>query len=87
MTNNMIDMTLPSNRAKVILLTAIHALTIELRTGMKMSRGANPLDALRRLGFTGRTKKAGLLYAIDTLKDLDPDYTPSKTVQSVLDSL
>lgn len=89
MTNNdiIIDMTDDITRNKVILLTAISALAIEVRTGMKMSRGASPLDVARRFGFKRRTKKDALRFLVLVMQELEPTYAPGPRVQSVLDSL
>lgn len=90
MTNNddiIIDMTDKNTRDKVILVTAVHALAIELRTGMTMSRGASPLEVARRFGFKRRTKKDALRFLVLALQEIDPQYVPARTVQSVLDSI
>jgi hypothetical protein len=55
-----------------------------IRTGMKVSRGSTPIDALRRFGFEGRTKKAALKFAISKVQELDPTYTPSANTLLVL---
>lgn len=82
-----IDMTDANTRDKVILLTAATALAMELRLGMKMGRGASPLDVARRYGFKRRTKKDALRFLVLLLQELDPQYTPAPRIQSVLDSL
>jgi len=73
-----IDMTNPETRQKVRLVTIISALTIEVGTGMKMHRNANPLAALKHdyPTFKGN-KRAALQFAIDTMKSLDPEYKVS----------
>lgn len=89
MTNNdagFIDMTNLETRSKVVLLTVISGLTIEITTGMKVSRGVQPLAVLKRdYNFTGRTKKAGLKFALAEMIDLDPEYTPSARSLKALD--
>lgn len=89
MTNNNIalDLTDIPTRNKVILVTAISGMTIEIRTGMKVSRGESPLGIAKRLGFTGRSRKQALPFLIQKMQELDPEYTPGKTTQIVLDSL
>lgn len=78
-------MTNPETREKVVLVTIIHALAFEIVTKMKMSRNANAFAALKRdyPDFKGN-KKAGLRYAIDRIKELDPEYTIGRTVQTAL---
>lgn len=74
-----IDMTDPLTRQKVVLATIISALAFELNTGgMKIARNVNPLATLKRdyPTFKGN-KKAGLQFAIDTMKSIDPDYKVS----------
>lgn len=71
-----IDMTNPDTRRKVVLITIISGLALEIECpGLKVSRGVQPLAALKRdFDFKGRTKREGLQFAIDTMKSLDPDY-------------
>jgi hypothetical protein len=73
-----IDMTNPDTRKKVVLVTVISALTIEVSHGIKMSRGVQPMAVLKRdYGFTNPRKLAGLKFAVETMKELDPEYVPS----------
>lgn len=83
---NAIDMTDETNRRKVRLLTIISGLAIEIRTGMKVSRGVQPLQALKHdfPDFKGNKKK-GLKFAIDELKKLDDSYQPSTRILSALE--
>lgn len=85
MTNEIIDMTDLETREKVVLVTIIYGLTIELGTGMKVSRGVQPLQALKRNypDFRGNKRK-GLQFAVDAMRLLDPEYQPSKQVLSIL---
>jgi len=93
MTNNnslpptILDMTDPELRDKVILLTAIAGLTIEIRTGMVVSRGTSPMDVARRYGFSGRLKKLALKFMVEELSKRDPEYTPKHRVQMILDTI
>ena len=65
-------------RDRVVLLTVISALTIEVKTGMTTSRGAQPVAVLKRdFGFTGRQKKVALRYAIEKMQELEPSFAPS----------
>ena len=72
-----IDMTNEDTRNKVVMVTLISALTIEVGIGIKMSRNVNTLATAKRLGFTGSRKAAALQWAVDTMKTLDPEYAPS----------
>jgi hypothetical protein len=82
---SMIDMTNPHTRNCVVLVTVISALTIEVKTGMKMSRGVQPVEVLKRdFGFTGRQKKVALRYAVEQMQDLDPNYVPSARTAEAL---
>ena len=78
-------MTNLETRQKVRLVTIIAALTIEVGTGMKMSRGVQPLQALKHdfPNFKGN-KKAGLQFAVDRMKDLDSDYKISTSTLKAL---
>jgi len=93
MTNNnslpptILDMTDPELRDKVILLTAIAGLTIEIRTGMVVSRGTSPMDVARRYGFSGRLKKLALKFMVEELTKRDPGYVPKHRVQMILDTI
>lgn len=86
MTNtNAIDMTDADTRSKVVLVTIIAGLTIEIGTGMKVSRGVSPIEALKRdFGFTGRQKKPALKHAIAEMKKLDPTYEASARTLALL---
>lgn len=88
MTNNdkaiALDMTDPTIRARVILVTIISGLTLELGTGMTSSRGRSPLQVLKAdFGFKGN-KKAGLKFAIEELQKLDPGYVPGARTTKLL---
>lgn len=75
-----INMNNSHTRNRVVLVTIISALTIEVKTGMTVSRGVQPLAALKRdFGFKGRTKRQGLQFAVDTMIDMDPEYIMGRT--------
>lgn len=83
----MIDMTDTNTRSKVVLVTVISALTIEIKTGMKMSRGVQPVAVLKRdFGFEGRMKKAALKFAVELIQELDPEYEVSERTAAALNS-
>lgn len=72
------------------LLTLIHGATLEINTGMQMSRHGNCVKAARIQGLipkTGRyTKKQVLQIAVDVARQGIPGYEVSPTVQKALDS-
>jgi hypothetical protein len=79
-----IDMSNLETRDKVVMVTLISALTIEVGIGLKMGRNVNTLATATRLGFTGSRKAAALQWAVDTMKTLDPAYTPSRSTLRAL---
>lgn len=80
-----IDMTNPTTRNLVILHTVTSALAIELGTGLKASRGRSPMQVLRAdFGFTGRSKKDALRFAVDQILELDPTYTVRNYIRELL---
>ena len=81
---SMIDMQAPGMRDKVIVATVIYALSIEITTSMKASRGAQPVAVAKRYGFTGRTKIKALVFMVNVMQELDPAYVLSATVRRTL---
>jgi hypothetical protein len=80
-----IDMSNLETRKKVVLITVISALTIEVKHGIKMSRGVQPMAVLKRdYGFTNPRKLAGLKFAIERLQELDPEYVVSERTLEAL---
>jgi hypothetical protein len=79
-----IDMTDPTTRRKVQLVSLIGALQIELGTGMKLRSRFSAIAVAQSLGFTGATKKKALQFCIDEMKKLDPNYTPSDRALALL---
>ena len=45
------------------------ALQLETRTGMRVSSKANTITAAKRLGFTGRTRRAALMWVNQYIED------------------
>lgn len=82
MTNSFaLDMSDLDTRKKVVLLTIISGLTIEIMTGMKVSRGVSPIAALKRdFNFTGRTKVIALNFAVQQMMELDPQWEISPRI-------
>lgn len=78
----------PEGIAKFAMLQLVHALALELNTGMKLSRGANIMVAAAQRGYTGpsrgtRTNKvAALRWAVE---QMGKDYVPSATVARALE--
>jgi hypothetical protein len=63
------------------LLAIAHALSLEVNTGMKMSRGVSVLAVAQRDGLTvKRTKKGALKDVIAYIQRVDPEYQPSDTI-------
>jgi hypothetical protein len=82
-----IDMTNLDTRKKVVLITVISALTIEVSDGIKMSRGVQPMAVLKRdYGFTNPRKLAGLKFAVETMQEFDPGYVVSAHTLEALDA-
>lgn len=82
----MIDMTNLETRRKVVLLTIISGLSIELQTGMKVSRGVTPFGALKRdyPDFKGKSRFEALEFALEKMMDLDPEYVPSARILKLI---
>lgn len=76
----------PENIRKFTVLQVIHALSLEIVTGMKISSRGSALDAARIQGIiTGRkTRKQALEAAVAAMKELEPEYVPSKSVARAL---
>lgn len=74
-----IDLTVPGNREAVALISAESALSLEISTGMKMSRGFSALKAAKNWGFTTRgTKHGALLDCVGLRRVFDPNYEPNE---------
>ena len=71
------------------LLQALHALALEVNTGLRHSR-ANWLVVLSRHGYTGSTrgtvknKVEGMKWLIDEITERWPGYTSGESVQRAL---
>lgn len=75
------------NIRKVTVLQVVHALALEVGTGMKISRHGSALQAAklqRVVPETCRSKKAALKLAVDHMKELDPEYVPGRSVALAL---
>lgn len=75
------------NIRKFTVLQVIHALALEIGTGMKISRHGSALQAAklqRVVPETCRSKKAALRLAVEHMKDLDPAYVEGRTVTLAL---
>lgn len=75
---------------RITCLQLIHGATLEITTGMQISRHGNVIKAARIQGLipkTGRyTKKQVLELAIAEMQKHDPDYVPSGSAKRALDS-
>lgn len=61
-------------------LRVAHALSIEINTGLKMSRGSVMNLAKQYCGSSKRTKRGVLRDYVEWLKEVLPDYEPSDTI-------
>lgn len=72
------------------LITLASALSIEITTGLKMSRGLSAVQATKNLGLIDPVKrsspKTALAAVVAKITELDPTYTPNSSVQKALDS-
>jgi hypothetical protein len=75
------------NIRKFTVLQVVHALALEVGTGMKISRHGSALQAAKLQGVvpaTCRSKKAALKLAVSYLQELDPGYEPKGRVKLAL---
>jgi hypothetical protein len=75
------------NIRKFTVLQVIHALAIEVGTGMKISRHGSALQAAKIqqvVPETCRSKKTALKLAVEYMKGLDPEYEPKGSVKLAL---
>lgn len=75
------------NIRKFTVLQVIHALALEVGTGMKISRHGSALQAAklqRVVPESCRSKKAALKLAVEYMQTLDPDYVPKGSVKLAL---
>ena len=80
-----IDMTNKETASKVVMLTLISGLALEIRCpGLKVTRGPSTISVAKRLGFTGRTRKKALEWAVEQMTIADPDYQPGWTTVAAL---
>lgn len=83
----LIDMTNKETAAKVVMLTLVSGLTIEVNTNGRVLVARAPNNTLataRRLGFKGRTRKQALEWAVEQMVELVPDYQPGwSTVEAL----
>jgi hypothetical protein len=72
------------NIRKFVVLQVVHALALEVGTGMKISRHGSALQAAKLQGVvpeTCRNKKTALKLAVDHMKELEPNYQPTASVK------
>jgi hypothetical protein len=75
------------NITKFTALQVVHALALEVGTGMKISRHGSALQAAKIhkiVPETCRSKKTALKLAVEHMKTLDPDYEPKGSVKLAL---
>ena len=75
------------NIRKFTVLQVVHALALEVGTGMKISRHGSALQAAKIqkvVPDTCRSKKAALKLAVEHMKTLDPGYEPRGSVKLAL---
>lgn len=75
------------NIRKFTVLQVVHALALEVGTGMKISRHGSALQAAKLqqvVPETCRSKKAALKLAVAYMQNLDPGYEPGRSVQLAL---
>jgi hypothetical protein len=71
----------------VVNIQVIHALALEINTGLKLSARGSALQAAkiqRLVPETCRSKKKALEICIAEMKKKDPDYEPSPSVKRAL---
>lgn len=76
-----------ANIRKFTVLQVIHALALEVGTGMKISRHGSALQAAKIqqvVPETCRSKKAALKLAVEYMKGLEPEYVPGRSVTLAL---
>lgn len=76
------------NIRKFTVLQVVHALALEVGTGMKISRHGSALQAAklqRVVPETCRSKKTALKLAVDYMKELYPTWEVSPSIQKALD--
>jgi len=75
----------PEGMQYVRILTVAHALTLEINTGMKMSRGISALKVAKRDGLTTHSRKpAALRDVVAVLQEINPDYVPDKRMEEAM---
>lgn len=75
------------NIRKFTVLQVVHALALEVGTGMKISRHGSALQAAKLqqvVPETCRSKKAALKLAVEHMKGLDPEWEPKASVKLAL---
>lgn len=84
-----IDMTDKELAAKVVMITLVSGLTLEVRTKGRVLVARAPNNTIataRRLGFEGRTRRQALEWAVEQMVELDPDYQPGWTTVEALNT-
>jgi len=75
------------NIRKFTVLQVVHALALEVGTGMKISRHGSALQAAKLqqvVPQTCRSKKTALKLAVAYLQEIDPGYEPKGSVKLAL---
>jgi hypothetical protein len=75
------------NIRRFTVLQVVHALALEVGTGMKISSRMSALQAAklqRVVPETCRSKKAALKLAVEYMKGIDPEYEPKGSVALAL---
>lgn len=75
------------NIRKFTVLQVVHALALEVATGMKISRHGSALQAAKLqqvVPESCRSKKTALKLAVEHMKELDPGYEPKGSVRLAL---
>lgn len=76
------------NIRRFTLLQVAHALSLEIVTGLRVSSRGSALDAARIQGIIPKgkrvTKHNALLATIDAIKEITPDYEPSRNIKLAL---
>ncbi len=71
----------------VVWTHCLHGLALKINTRMELTRHRTALAAAQSHGFTTkRTAKGALKEMVAHRKTLEPDWTPSKSVQRALDA-
>lgn len=71
---------------KVHALQVVHALSLEINTGMKLSSKGSVLAVSNRiLGRNDRRKVAALIAMVEHLMSLDPTWSPSARVAAAIE--